>query len=191
MIYDLHIHINPHADEGEIYEYEMYAKMLNIQVAGFVIHYVPTMPEKLLKNFRDVVSTFSVKAYTGVEIYYPATKEPSGFDYYLYHFSNIIVDAEILRRLESVIIAHPFAYGMKIDESAIPLMEKNNIAVECNSAHYHPKLKKFYNKLREYGIIIPFGSDAHTPGEMGSGFDELSDLISPLEKVENYLNSFD
>ncbi len=187
MIYDLHVHINPHADEGEIYEYELYAKMRNPKFIGFVIHYAPTMPERVLKDFRDIVSTFTIKSYTGVEIYYPAKKVPRGFDYYLYHFSNIIVDADIIRELENVIIAHPFSYGMRIDESAISIIEKRSIAVELNSAHFKQKLRKFYERLKASNILIPFGSDAHSPLEIASGFEDFSDLLSPPEDVERFL----
>ncbi len=187
MIYDLHVHINPHADEGEIYEYEIYAKMRNPEFVGFVIHYVPTMPERVLKDFRDIISTFSIKSYAGVELYYPPKKVPRGFDYYLYHFSKIIVDADLLRDLENVIIAHPFSYGMRIDESAIPVIERRGIAVELNSAHFTTKLREFYEKLKSQNILIPFGSDAHNPQEIASGFEDLLDLFSPPQDVEKFL----
>ena len=187
MIYDLHVHINPHADEGEIYEYEIYAKMRNMHAVGFVIHYVPAIPDRVLRDFRDIISTFTIKSYAGVEIYYPAKKIPKGFDYYLYHFSNTLVDAEILNRMENAIISHPFSYGMRIDESAIPVIEKRNIAVELNSAHFSVKLREFYNKLRSHGILIPFGSDAHNPQEIASGFEDLTDIFSPYEDVEKFI----
>jgi len=191
MVYDLHIHINPHAAEGEIYEYDTYAKMLHLDYVGFVTHYTPSMPEKLLRDFRDIISTFTSNALAGVELHYPIKKVPRGFDYYILHFSNIMLDADILNRFHSMIIAHPFAYGMQISESLIPLFNKNELAIEYNSAHYKNSMREFYNACKEQGIQITFGSDAHSPSEMGEGFDYASRYITPfreLKVVRGYLH---
>ena len=184
MIYDLHVHINPHAEEGEIYEYDTYARMLHMDLVGFVIHYTPTMPEKLLKNFRDILSTFSIRTLAGLEIHYPPKKFPKGFDYYLLHFSNIAIEADMLKRYQKVIIAHPFAYGSKISEDVLPILKDRKIGVEFNSSHYNDKFRWFYEKCKEHGINVTFGSDAHTPQEMGEGFEKGKDFITPMEHLE-------
>ena len=183
MIYDLHVHINPHADAGEIYEYDMYAKMRNMDVVGFVIHYTPHLPERTLKNFRDMISTFSIESLAGVEIHYPSRKIPTGFDYYLYHFSNTTLEVDMLRNLEKVIIAHPFAYGMRIPDEILPVLSEKNIAIEYNSAHFTSKLMGFYEKCKKEGVEITFGSDAHSPQEIGEGFEKASSLITPYKKL--------
>ncbi len=183
MIYDLHVHINPHADAGEIYEYDMYAKMRNMDIVGFVIHYTPKIPEKTLRNFRDMISTFSIKSLVGVELYYPPRKIPSGFDYHLYHFSNITLEADMLRNAEKIIIAHPFAYGMYVPDDVLDILNEKNIAVEYNSAHFTSNLIGFYKKCKERGIDITFGSDAHSPQEIGEGFEKVENLITPYEKL--------
>ncbi len=184
MIYDLHVHINPHAEEGKIYEYDTYAKMLHLDVVGFVTHYTPTMPEKLLRNFRDMISTFSIPALAGVEIYHPPKKLPKNFDYYLIHFSNVAIDADILGKYEDVIIAHPFAYGARISEEVLPILKKRNIGVEFNSSHYSEKHREFYKKSKEEGINITFGSDAHSPQEMGEGFENAKEFITPFKSLK-------
>ncbi len=184
MRYDFHVHYPLHADEGTIEMYELYAKMKNLELVGFVIHYDPKISKKELKDYVDTVSSFSIRTLCGVELYYPAGKIPAGFDFYLLHFSNILVDADILSKLEDVIIAHPFAYGMRMDESAIPLLIRNNIGVEYNSAHYTPNLKSFYEKLRNEGVNITFGSDAHSPYEIGEGYDAARQFITPFEKLK-------
>jgi len=183
MKYDMHVHINIHGDEGEMERYEYFAKMNNLEVIGFVIHYNPKISRKELRDYRDFVESLNIRAYAGLEIYYPS-RYPGGFDFYLLHFSNVVVDAELLSSLRDVVIAHPFAYGMSIDASSLPIMVKNNIGVECNSAHFASSLRKFYTDIKREGICIPFGSDAHTPEEMGEGFEELSSIFSPFEEVE-------
>ena len=184
MSYDLHVHINPHADMGELYEYDMYAKMRNMNLVGFVIHYTPSIPERTLRNFRDLISTFSINSLAGVEVYYPPRKIPSGFDYYLYHFSNVLIEADMLKNMERVIIAHPFAYGMYLPEDVLPVLQEKEIAVEYNSAHFLPNLISFYKKCKERGIDITFGSDAHTPQEIGEGYDKAIELLTPYEKLK-------
>ncbi len=187
MRYDLHVHINIHGDEGEMERYEYYAKINNLDTVGFVIHYNPKMSRRELRDYRDFVYSLNLNALAGLELYYPIEKVPSGFDFHIVHFSRLTVDADTLAPLRDMIIAHPFAYEMHMDASAFGMLRRNNLAVECNSAHYSPRLRGFYEHLREEGVVVPFGSDAHTPDEMGSGFDELSDMFSPLDEVLRYL----
>ena len=184
MRYDMHVHLNIHADEGEMEKYEYFAKMNNIDIVGFVIHYNPKMSKRELRDYRDFVESLNMRSLAGIELYYPFSKIPQGFDFYIVHFSNITVDADILSRLRDIIIAHPFAYGLNIDESSIPLMVKNRIEVECNSAHFSISLRSFYKRIKDEGIKIPFGSDAHTPEEIGAGYDELRDIFTPWEELE-------
>ncbi len=187
MRYDLHVHLNIHAEEGEMERYEYFAKINRLDVIGFVIHYNPKMSKRELRDYRDFVESLNVRAFAGLEIYYPTTKMPMNFDFYLIHFSNMIVDADILSQFESIIIAHPFAYGMRIDNSAIPIIKKRNIAVECNSAHFKSSFLPFYQELKKEGIMIPFGSDAHTPEEMGAMYDDLAHIFTPFYKLERHI----
>jgi histidinol phosphatase-like PHP family hydrolase len=187
MRYDMHVHLNIHSDEGEMEKYEYFAKMNNMDVVGFVIHYNPKMSKRELRDYRDFVESLNIKSLAGIELYYPFSKMPRGFDFYIVHFSNMSVDADILSHLREVIIAHPFAYGMNLDESSIPVMVRNNIAVECNSAHFFESLIPFYRRIREEGIRIPFGSDAHSPEEIGAGFDELKHIFTPFEDLNMFL----
>ena len=168
-------------------KYEYFAKINSLDLIGFVIHYNPKISRRELRDYRDFVNSLGIKALAGLEIYYPFEKIPGNFDFYTIHFSRINVDADILAPLQNIIIAHPFAYGMHLDVSAFNIIKRNHIAVECNSAHYTPKLRDFYEKLKNDNVIVPFGSDAHTPEEMGAGFDELIQLFSPLSEVKKYL----
>ncbi len=178
------MHINPHASEGEIYEYDIYTKMTNIDTVGFVIHYTPRTPEKLLRRFRDTISTFSVRALAGVELHYPFRKMPRGFDYYLLHFSNVEVDTDILKHLSNMIIAHPFAYGMRISEYVLELLSEKNIALEFNSAHFEEKHIGYYKMAKQRGIQITFGSDAHTPQEIGEGFEKAEGIVNNFQSLK-------
>jgi len=187
MRYDMHVHINIHGDEGEMEKYEYFAKMNRLDVVGFVIHYNPKMSRKELRDYKDFVYSLEINALSGLELYYPLEKIPSGFDFYILHFSNITVDADILSSFRDIIIAHPLSYGMRLANSAIPIIKRNNIGIECNSAHYTSRLQKFYYELKRENITIPFGSDAHTPEEIGAGFEELQGIFSPFEKVKRDL----
>ncbi len=187
MKYDLHVHINIHAEEGEMDRYEYFAKINGLEVVGFLIHYNPKMSKRELRDYRDFVESLNIRAFAGLEIYYPASKIPTNFDFYTIHFSNILVDADILSKFENIIIAHPFAYGMRLDSSAFPIIKKRNIAVECNSAHFENSLISFYRELEKEGVVIPFGSDAHTPEEMGAMFEDLSHIFTPFPEVERHM----
>ncbi len=186
MRYDMHVHLRVESD-ADIDKYEMYAKMSRLDLVGFVIHYSERMGKRALRNYRNSVESMGIRALAGLELYYPFSTLPPGFDFYIVHFSDITVEAGILDKLREVIIAHPFAYGMKIDSTALDVMRKNKIAVECNSAHFSPGLSEFYARLKELGIVIPFGSDAHSPEELGAGMEDLRGCYSPYSTVASYL----
>ena len=186
MRYDMHVHLRVESD-ADIDKYEMYARMARLDIVGFVIHYSEGMGKRALRDYRDSVESMGIRALAGLELYYPFSTLPPGFDFYIIHFSDITVDADVLEKLKGVIIAHPFSYGMKIDPSSFEIMRKNGIAVECNSAHFSPGLNDFYARLKEIDIAIPFGSDAHSPEVMGAGMEDFMGCFSPYGTVASYL----
>ncbi|MDD2709537.1 MAG: PHP-associated domain-containing protein [Verrucomicrobiae bacterium] len=65
---------------------------------------------------------------------------------------------------------------------ALAVAAKMGVAVEINTAGLRKPVKEIYPSAaflriaRELGVPISFGSDAHAPAEVGSGFREAVDL---------------
>ncbi len=186
MRYDLHIHLPQTISDDILTTYEIAIRNSGLKVGGFVVHYTEKYGKRTFKNLVDLIATLGVKTLAGVEIYYPSTTVPSGAEYTLIHFRDIIIDHdEILKisKLNNPIIAHPLSYNSKFTSEAMRILKKYGITVEYNSAHISPEMHNFYRTLKAYGVEISFGSDAHTPYEICAGFERAMEFITPVDEL--------
>ncbi len=186
MKYDLHIHLPQAISDDVLTAYEIAIRNSGLKVGGFVIHYTEKYGKRNFKNLVDVVETLGVKSIAGVEIYYPSTTVPSGAEYTLIHFRDIIIEHEAIlkiSKLNNPIIAHPLSYNSNFTSEAMQILKKYGITVEYNSAHIRADMHQFYSTLKADGVEISFGSDAHTPYEICAGFEQAREFITPVDEL--------
>jgi histidinol-phosphatase (PHP family) len=99
------------------------------------------------------------------------------------------------------IIGHadlPKKFGIYPDRDCTTLFERflqtaanKNVAIELNTAGLRKDCKEIYPSpkilrlAREKGVLITFGSDAHTPGEVGMNFSEAIQLAREIGYTES------
>lgn len=151
--YDLHVHYESIED---IIEIVRIAERLNLKLIGLVTHLRNSIKKKV-----DIVS--DVEILWGIEVKYPIFSSPKGYDYMIVHLEDLQVTSEIIRRLKGDIIAHPTSYGVIWTEDSLEEVKSREFLMEFNASHYRSSDNAFYDKLKELGIKIVYGSDAHTP----------------------------
>jgi|GEM_PF-6931513 histidinol phosphatase-like PHP family hydrolase len=175
MKHDIHIHIPPGADEETVRAYGFAAEMLDCDLYGFVVHHGQST-SAYLRYLDSILSTYSISYLLGWEV--RVSRLFRSGELILAHPEGI-VDAEVARKLVKCavdVLAHPFSYGAHIHGSAVEVLAAGEVAVEVNGAHPGDFHRGRYLKLSESGVSLVFGSDAHSPGEMGSGWEIYESL---------------
>lgn len=143
----------------------------------------------------------SVHTVHGQDPYYPAffesREEKAAFEeYFAYTAENLMVfdDFDVLGHIGYLVryaphqnkYYHPADYADYIDVILKHLIE-NGKGIECNTSGYFQGLnspipcKEILLRYKELGgEILTIGSDAHTPDQIGRGFDRASELLTSL-----------
>ncbi len=175
MKHDVHIHVPPGADEEVVRAYGFTAEMLDYDLYGFVVHHGQST-SAYLRYLDSILSTYSITYLLGWEV--RVSRLFRSGELILAHPEGL-VDAEVARKLVKHavdVLAHPFSYGAQIHESAVEVLAAGEVAVEVNGAHPGDFHRGRYAKLAERGVSLVFGSDAHSPEEIGSGWEMYESL---------------
>ncbi len=175
MKHDIHVHIPPGADEDTVRAYGFAAEMLNYDLYGFVVHHGQTT-SAYLRYLDSILSTYSISYLIGWEV--RVSRLFRSGELIIAHPEGI-VDAEVARKLVKNavdVLAHPFSYGAHIHESAVDVLVAGEVSVEVNGAHPGDFHRERYMKLVDSGVALVFGSDAHSPEEIGSGWEMYESL---------------
>ncbi len=105
---------------------------------------------------------------------------------------DIVGHLDLIKRPQQSLLAH----NRTRVEEVLKLVRKNAMALEINTSGWRKEIGEPYPSLdflpliKEYGIPVTIGSDAHAPGQVGFGFDRLQKALATtsLKPIVNFKN---